>query len=107
MDEPPENNVEKLKAYWDQYDVRGLLIDKAVCFRNRCIVSIGDYVLLCDGVSDYDSDVQTLPSALLEKTIIWYEGRARLRLTTQNGNYSISCGKVRLFDNRNQTLVVG
>ncbi len=107
MDEPPENNVEKLNAYWEQCDVRGLLIDQAECFRNRCVISFGEYLLLCDGVSDYESDVQSLPTALLETSIAWDEGRAILRFTTLNGDYYISCGKVRLFNSKNKTLVVG
>ena len=107
MDEPPDNNVEKLRAYWEQCDVRGLLIEKATCHRNRCLISLGEVVLLCDGVSDYTSDVKSLPSLLLERSIVWNEGRAKLQLTTQNGSYSISCGKVRLIDSKNLSWLVG
>ena len=107
MDDSPKNNVDKLKAFWEQNDASGLTITTAAYFHNRFILSLGDFILVCDGVSEFNSTVHSLPGELLEQSIDWYAGRARLQIATRNGKYSLSCGRVRLFDSRNHALLIG
>ena len=98
VDEQVEDNFKSLVAFWRQSSVVGLTVESAVCLLDRCIVTFGNLVLVCDEVTEYVASVNALPTCLLEQEIDLQNGCANIQLITQNGSYSITCGKVRLFN---------
>jgi hypothetical protein len=98
VDELARSNFNLLIAFWQQKSVVGLVVESAAYFLDRCIVTFGNLVLVCDEVTEYVSSVNELPTCLLEQEIDLQNGHAKIKLIAQNGSYSITCGRVRLFN---------
>lgn len=69
VDELARSNFNLLAAFWQKNSVVGLVVESAAYFLDRCVVTFGNLVLVCDEVTEYVSSVNELPTCLLEQEI--------------------------------------
>ena len=99
-------NLDALMRFWRRAPFHDRTIDRIVFANSRLVVTLEEYILVLTRAADFKSGVAELPTAWLYEAIIEKGSRFSLKVETEDGDFSATCGDFRLLRTQDMAILI-